>query len=243
MRRLDVEGRAGLYVTAIFHLAVIVVLLLFQIGSELKRGDSFLLDFSKQEETEKRMEVERFRESISRKIDERIAETGVRSSSEPVRNVTVDRSAALRDDRNTDADELYRENERLQRDLSGYDSRLQDARGETVDISEAKTGSESKADKKSYSGASVLSWTLDGRKASLLKIPAYQCYSGGDVTVVIKVNNSGTVVSAKVIDDVSSDDECLRRNAVRAARTSRFNISDRAPASQVGEITYRFVAQ
>ncbi len=243
MRRLNVEDKAGLYVTVIFHLVVIVVLLLFQIGSELKKGDSFLMDFSRTEAAEKRMEEERFRESISRKLDERIAGAAVSGGSEAVRNVTVDRSAALRDDRNTDADELYRENERLQRDLSGYDSRSQDAREETVDITAAKKEDKPEGRKKAYSGASVLSWTLDGRKASSLRVPAYQCYRGGDVTVVIKVNNSGVVVSAKIVDDISSDDECLRRNAVRAARTSRFSASSSAPANQIGEITYRFVAQ
>ena len=102
---------------------------------------------------------------------------------------------------------------------------------------------EKKKDNRQYSGPSVLSWTLDGRKASTLPIPAYKCYNGGDVTVLIKVNNSGTVVAAKVVEAVSSPDECLRKSAIRAARTSRFSASASAPASQVGEITYRFVAQ
>ncbi len=242
MRHLSSEDKAGLYITIIFHLVVIVVLLLIQIGAELKREDSFLMDFSHQEKQEEELKEEVFKESISKRIDDMIAQMGVRSASDPVRNVTVDRNAPLKDDRNTDAEELYRENERLQRDLKGLDSRQEDAREETVDISSSKK-TEPSAQKKAYSGASVLSWTLDGRKASSLKVPAYQCYGGGDVTVVIKVNNSGVVVSAKVVEAVSSTDECLRRNAIRAARTSRFSASSSAPANQVGEITYRFVAQ
>ena len=62
-------------------------------------------------------------------------------------------------------------------------------------------------------------------KASSLKIPAYRCYGSGDVTVIITVNNSGQVVGAKVLDAVSSGDQCLRNFAIRAARLSRFSAS------------------
>ena len=96
---------------------------------------------------------------------------------------------------------------------------------------------------KAYSGPSVVSYTLDGRKASHLKIPAYRCYGAGDVTVIITVNNSGAVVAAKVMDEISADDKCLRDFAVRAARLSRFSASQTAPANQKGEILYRFIAQ
>ena len=40
------EDRAGLYITVIFHLAVIIVLLVYQIDSTLGREESFVLDFS-----------------------------------------------------------------------------------------------------------------------------------------------------------------------------------------------------
>lgn len=239
MRRLNSEDKAGIYVTAIFHLAVIIVLLAVQIGSYMKKDTSFLMDFSKQEAIERQEKEENFKESISRRLDDLIA--GPLGT--PVRNVTVDRNAPLKDDRNTDAEELYRENERLQRDLKGLDSREENAVDETVDLSGDRHDRPESPEKKAYSGASVLSWTLDGRKASTLKVPAYQCYDGGDVTVLIKVNNQGVVVNAKVVEAVSSTDECLRKNAVRAARTSRFSASTTAPANQVGEITYRFVHQ
>ncbi|MGN0191299.1 MAG: energy transducer TonB [Candidatus Cryptobacteroides sp.] len=232
------EHRAGFYFTVSFHLAVVIVLLLVGIGSELGVENSFVMDFSRQEQKEKEIREEEFRESISRRLDELIsgAEAPV------VRNVTVDNSAPLKDDRGTDAEELYRENERLQRDLKALDSRHEDAVSETVDI-EPEPEKENPGQQKAYSGPSVLSWTLDGRKASHLKVPAYKCYNAGDVTVMIKVNNQGTVVYAKVVDELSSEDDCLRKNAVRAARSSRFSINTDAPANQPGEITYRFVAQ
>ena len=42
------EDRAGLYITIIFHLMVIIVLLAYQIDSSLKKEESFVLDFYKQ---------------------------------------------------------------------------------------------------------------------------------------------------------------------------------------------------
>jgi TonB family protein len=89
----------------------------------------------------------------------------------------------------------------------------------------------------------VVSYTLDGRKASHLKIPAYRCYGAGDVTVIITVNPQGQVINAQVMDAVSANDQCLRNFAVRAARLSRFSASNTAPAKQTGEILYRFIAQ
>ena len=97
--------------------------------------------------------------------------------------------------------------------------------------------------KKTYSGPSVLSWSLEGRKASHLPIPAYRCMGFGQVTVIITVNNNGQVINAKVDEGASSSDSCLRNFAIRAARLSRFNISQTAPSRQMGTITYAFIAQ
>ena len=235
----NTEDKAGLYITIIFHLVVIIALLAYQIDSALKREESFVLDFSKQEEIERLRKEEAFREDISKRLDDLIA--AARSSSEPIRNIAVDAGAQLKDDRNTDADQLYKDAERLAQQLRDG-QQLEDAREETVEmVTPAKKADDSK--KKEYSGPSVLSYNLDGRKASSLKIPAYRCYGSGDVTVIITVNNSGQVVGAKVLDAVSSSDQCLRSFAIRAARLSRFSASTTAPPNQPGEILYRFIAQ
>ena len=235
------EDRAGLYLTVIFHLTVIIVLLLYSIDTTLRREESFVLDFSKQEEIEKKEKEEIFKEDISRKLDELIS--AAQSSSAPIRNLAVDATnSRLKDDRGTDAEQLYKDAERLAKDLkSGHkDAIEEDARQETVEMQHQK---KSDANQKEYSGPSVVSYTLDGRKASHLKIPAYRCYGAGDVTVIITVNNAGQVVKAEVMDGISSDDQCLRSFAVRAARLSRFSASQTAPPNQKGEILYRFIAQ
>ena len=240
------EDKAGILITVIFHLTVIIVLLLYQIDATVRREESFVIDFSKQEEIERQIqEMEEMEreiaklEAIRQRLEEKISGT----TTPEVRNIAVDKGGFLKDDRGTDAEQLYKDAERIAKDLRNGQSNAieEDARDETVDL-----GGGSKSDRKSdavYSGPSVLSYTLDGRKASKLPIPAYRCYAGGEVTVIIVVNPQGMVVDAKVMDDVSSGDQCLRSFAVRAARLSRFSQSSTAPARQTGEIVYRFIAQ
>ena len=242
MSLFNKDDRAGLYITVIFHLTVIIVLLLYQIDSTVRKEESFVLDFSKQEEIERRQKEEVFREDISRKLDELIA--AAHNSSAPIRNIATDASRAqLKDDRGTDAEQLYKDAERLAQDLKNgqKDGIEEDAREETVEMQHQQKPQQK--NQKEYSGPSVLSYNLDGRKASHLPIPAYRCYGAGDVTVIITVNNAGQVVRAKVMEEISSTDACLRNFAVRAARLSRFNASSEAPANQTGEIVYRVIAQ
>ncbi|MBR5212206.1 MAG: energy transducer TonB [Bacteroidales bacterium] len=242
MSLFNKDDRAGLYITVIFHLTVIIVLLLYQIDSTVRKEESFVLDFSKQEEIERRQKEEVFKEDISRKLDELIA--AAHNSSAPIRNIATDASRAqLKDDRGTDAEQLYKDAERLAQDLKNgqKDGIEEEARDETVEMQHQQKPQQK--NQKEYSGPSVLSYNLDGRKASHLPIPAYRCYGAGDVTVIITVNNAGQVVRAKVMEEISSTDACLRNFAVRAARLSRFSPSTEAPANQTGEIVYRFIAQ
>ena len=102
--KLTPDQKAGLYITAIVHLAVIIVLLLGQIGYAVQRENSFVLDFTKQEEQER---IEK-QEELSRTALAQLEDLLAAARTQPVRNVTVNRSQ-LRDDRNTDADQLYRD--------------------------------------------------------------------------------------------------------------------------------------
>ena len=236
--KLTPDQKAGIYITVSVHLAVIIVLLAVRIGQEIQRENSFVLDFTQQEEKERREEQARLQEMTAEKLEDLIAA----AQAIPVRNVTVDRSA-LKDDRGTNADELYQEAERLAQDLKdGQNRQVEDPEAFAVADNPVKPKQEEQK-AKPYSGPSVLSWSLDGRKASRLPIPAYRCYGGGEITVVITVNNRGDVLNAKVDEGVSSQDHCLREFAIRAARLSKFSAAPEAPARQMGTITYAFIAQ
>ena len=235
--RLTPDQQAGLYITVSIHLAVIIVLLAVRIGFEVQRENSFVLDFTAQEAVERLQERIRLQESVEAQLEQMLsAQGGV-----PIRNVTVDR-ANLKDDRGTDADQLYKEAERLAQELLDGQNRAEESQESFASVQEEVKESK-KEDTKPYSGPSVLSWSLDGRKASRLPIPAYQCYGAGEITVVITVNNKGDVINAKVDEAISSQDRCLNEFAIRAARLSKFSMSAEAPARQMGTITYAFIAQ
>ena len=237
--KITKDDKAGLYLTIIFHLVVIIVLLVYQINTSIKREESFVLDFSKQEEIEQRKKEEIFKKAVSKRIEEMLA--AAQMSRSEIKNIAVDAGSHLKDDRNTDAEQLYKDAERLANELKKGQNAQEDAREETVELPSKENKSDEK--KKEYSVPSVVSYNLDGRKASHLKIPAYRCYGCGDVTVIITVDPQGNVIGAKVLDEISSSDSCLRSFAVRAARLSKFSASSSAPARQNGEILYRFIAQ
>lgn len=233
MRR---EDRAGLQLTIIIHLVVLIILLILGIGTNINKENSFILDFSKEELRELERQKEELQNEVSRKLDELIAAGSVPQK----RNIAVN-SSKLKDDRNStaEAEKLYKDAARLQSELKkGHEITA-------VEDSPSKSNEKKaeKAEEKPYSGPSVLSWTMEGRKACRLPIPAYRCYGEGMVTVFITIDKQGKVLSVK-IDELSSDsDTCLREFAQRAAQASRFTADANAPARQAGSITYSFIAQ
>jgi outer membrane biosynthesis protein TonB len=234
--RFNKEDKAGLYITVIFHLAVLIVLLATQLGFSIAKENSFVLDFTKQEEAEKTQKEEVFKEDISERIERMLSAAG----SIPIRNIAVDRGA-LKDDRGTNAEELYKDAERLQQELNNGAPLPKDEL--VYEYKKTETRGPKKSSESSYSGPSVVSWELEGRKASRLPIPAYRCMGAGMVTVIISVDPQGNVINAKVEDALSSPDGCLRNFAIRAARLSKFSASSSAPPKQIGNIVYQFIAQ
>ena len=230
---------AGILITVSIHLAVIIILLLTVVEPSIrKQSATYEFDFTKQDEIEKlEKEVQR-QKALNDRLEKLLKENGV--GSEPVRNVTVDRGS-LKDDRGTDAEKLYREAERIQKQYEEIMSRGDDS---FIAMKEPRHSEKKEEEQKSvYSGPSVLSYELPGRKGSYLPIPAYKCMGEGEVTVNVTVNPQGKVIAASVKDDVSSDDSCLRAYAVRAAQSSMFSSKAGAPAKEYGYITYRFIAQ
>lgn len=236
------EDKVGLYVTLIVHLSVIIILLLAQIGATLQKESSFVLDFTKQEEIERQQKeaeqmleqiqrAQMLKESLEQKIDRQLGEL------QTVKNIATNKGA-LKDDRNTDIDKLMADAKRLEKELRDHKISAPDIEDDepVSDGSDTKKGQE-----QAYSGASVLSWHLDGRKAVRLPKPAYKCYGAGEVTVIITVDNAGKVIATAV--QGSPGDKCQINAAIAAAKASRFSAKPDGPGEQHGDITYLFIAQ
>lgn len=247
---LSGEKKAGILVTVIVHLTVIIFLLLTSIHTIVRRGsEMILLDFDDYEELiAKEKEPEMLEEDLSPEemaaiqasIEQMLAERNLQHAD--YHNVTTSRNV---DARNTDADQLYEDAARLAEALQNGQSVSYDDEGDVAPVRPdgGKDKKEDKGSPSAYSGASVLSWSLSGRQARHLPVPAYKCYGGGTVTVIIKVSPAGRVVDATVDPSTSSTDPCLRKWAVSFAKTARFSESMSAPNPQTGDIIYQFIAQ
>ncbi len=99
-------------------------------------------------------------------------------------------------------------------------------------------------------GEVMVDWKLDGRTPHqnnewYVRNPGYTCgFAQGKVAVLIKVDQSGQVISAAVDNSRSTRaTACMLEQAENYAKKSRFNYSGSAPKSQQGYIYYTFVAQ
>jgi hypothetical protein len=209
---------------------------------------TFVMDFTKQEELERKekemaelqKEAEKI-ENINKNLEERLAAANIPSSSSGSKNVVSNKGSQLKDDRGTDAEQLYKEHKRVQDALKKNQKKQLD--DEFVDNDVESPDDEEAEEETSYVGDAVLSYTLDGRTGRYLPNPVYKCYRGGEVSVTIYVNRDGQVKKAVVNKDISVSDDCLHKQALEAACQSRFSRSSTAPAEQVGEIVYLFQNQ
>jgi outer membrane biosynthesis protein TonB len=235
------ENRVGIYTTVSVHLLAIILLLLYRLQDLGKIEIPFILDFSQQEAKEVQLQKQERRKQFEKELDDILTPTRHHT----LRNVAVDETEqVLRDDRHKNPSDIYDEAQRVQERLDASRQALQQQQGGDEVLRPAGTdaaASESSAE--TYKGPSVLSYNLDGRKAMRLPIPVYQCRGSGDVTVRIEVDRGGYVVNTTIDTAASTGNACLTEAAKRAAKTSRFATSDKAPARQQGHIVYRFIAQ
>ena len=232
------ENRIGLYSTIIFHLVVLIILLVYSLGASVRKESSFILDFTQQEKQElikQQEELKEFKDRVSKELDAMIAA----APTPTVRNAVVDANAikarAEREALGRSVEEALAANRRKALEAEEDDVATED--------NPDAGGGEEEGEAHEYSGPSVLSYDLEGRKAVQLPVPAYKGFGGGDVAVAIYVNRSGRVIKAQIIESASSKDKSLWQWAEKAALRSKFNRSDSAPDPQKGSIVYRFIAQ
>jgi len=123
VKHISSEKLAGILITVSIHLAVIIVLLLTVVTPHLKSERvSMEFDFSEREKAEQLADELAKAKALNEKLDRMLEEAGVPvDRSSEVKNVRVD--ASLKDDRGTDAEELYKEAERIQREYEQNMSR------------------------------------------------------------------------------------------------------------------------
>lgn len=74
--------------------------------------------------------------------------------------------------------------------------------------------------------------------------PVYLCRGHGKVTLIVKVNPAGKVVSAEVSPHgTNTTSTCTHEYAQKAALQARFNEKADAPRPQTGSMTFTFAAQ
>ncbi|MBR0335888.1 MAG: energy transducer TonB [Alistipes sp.] len=166
-----------------------------------------------------------------------------------IRNTSSNENALnenLADDRGTNTSSLNEDAEaveqRMRANREAYERGLRDAKraGERSEDSNDDSSS-NKSDKK-VKGSVTVSFSFDNpvRYSRHLVKPAYRCEGGGEVVVKVAIDRMGKVLYAYV---ESGGDECMRQTAVGAAKSSRFDHNNSAPAKQEGTITYIFIPQ
>lgn len=234
------DKKIGVYGTVAFHLVVLIVLLLVTISSVTDQETSFVLDFTRQDELEAELKKIELQARAQEQLEEELGRP-----MEKVRNTVVDESSK-RDSRLEKSADVYKDAAELQKklDASHRAAMAQEkADAEAVDLNRNEDEDAQEAKQTSFSGPSVLSYKLDGRKALRLPVPAYKGYGEGTVSVSIIVNRKGRVSAARVIKERSVQDEQLWELAEEAALKSVFTASATASDKQQGEIIYRFVRQ
>lgn len=231
----------GLFATIVFHLILLIILLAISIHTVVTQETSFVTDsegkIAREQKEEKLQKEEDIKNAAKSELADQLAGRAVQQ----YKSIPVQRSgSALKDDRNSNVKELYKEAADLQKRIK--DAKKFDVSPEGTD-NVPNAAPVKKSDAQPYKGPSVLSWTLDGRSAFSLPIPVYKCQGGGDVSVKISVGRNGYVTSAQIIEGSSVSDGCIRAAALSAAKRSRFSASETAPNPQTGEIVYRFIPQ
>ncbi len=238
---LTKEKKIGIYTTVIFHLVALIIFLVVKIHNVVSSDNTFVLDFSGQEQYEAMQKQEQAKEQAAQEIEQMLSGDNRASAA---RNIAVDRSGGreIRNDKNRGHDKIFDEARELQNKLDASKRSAENIGTEGIDEVKSGEAKENTAER-AYKGPSVLSYSLDGRKGLYLPVPVYKCVGGGDVSVKITVDRKGYVVDAQVIKSASANDPCICRYAIDAAKRSRFTASSTAQPKQIGSIVYRFIAQ
>lgn len=239
--------RVGLLVTVVIYLTAAIMLVSYKIVvNDSPNSTIYMTVFEPEQPEPAKPEPKPEPEEL-----ERIQDAQYEKVKNTASNENAKFNASLKDDRGSKAREIYEEAERVQQKLAAGRANFQAGMDE-VEAMSAKGGkpkadnSPAKSEKRDdvkVEGNVTVSYSLDGRTAVDLYVPAYQCQDGGTVVVGITVNRNGEVIDASATRSSAGSESCITQMAVRAAKLSRFSTSHSAPEKQRGTVTYKFVAQ
>ena len=212
----------------------------------------YIIEFVDQEPTPEEVEkLKQQRDKLQQEIDRRLAAV------QQVKNVQSNESAEEGGAESQNYDnETQQMMDKIASDMasnrSDYESGMREANGIGAGGSGNGSGGKKGDGKdKNFKGAVTVSYNINyvsGNKkvartarTSLYK-PAYLAKEGGYVVLEVRVDRNGTVKSAVVKESSNSALNEIARKAALNAGTI-FNIDPNAPVSNVGTITYTFVAQ
>jgi hypothetical protein len=245
-----IDHQVGLLGTIVFHLLVLLFVIALRLNPVKNIKDKIYLEFQ-EPPTAANTDPAKLVQEILKKADAKTISHSQDNRATTVRNVAVNSNLdkltdKLVDDKFGKSNPVYEEArrlaERMQANQQLYKKSQEADKTPSSQQRQNGSGSARSSSEKAYKGASVLSYSVEGRQGTYLPVPAYLCEGGGDVVVNIVVNQRGIVMNAAISARTTAS-ECLFAEALKAAKCSRFTMDEKSPAAQKGSITYRFVAQ
>lgn len=232
------DHRIGLCVTLIAYLVLMIVF----VGSRIVVGrkavsQTMYIDLQALADLEK--QKEKLEQEVRQRQQDPFDWSSVKNRASNENALNED----LKDDRGSDAAALNDAAADAQARMQANREAWEQALAEEQRISQRTEGQQGpKREDRKVKGRVTVSFSFVDpvRKSWHLEIPAYLCEGGGEVVVAATIDRAGKVINARV---TGGGDDCMRDAALRAARLSRFNIDDSAPAKQSGTITYIFIPQ
>ena len=235
------DHRIGLSVMVIGYLVLGIIFFSSKIiiGSR-PHMQGIYVDLQTLEELEK--EKERLQKEIEMKQQQDIEWSKIRNlqSNDAVLN------EELKDDRNTNTAALNESIKSVAEGMAANRAAYEAGVAEAESILNNRPKSEDKPQKKGedskYKGGVTVRFEFRNpvRTKRHLVVPAYTSDTGGQVEVSVTLNQGGEVIDARI---KSGGNDKMRKEALKAARESLFNIDNSAPARHEGTITYTFLPQ
>ncbi len=235
--------RLGLFATIILYLALAISAITAKITIEIQHhSKGIAIDI------EQLIELEKQRDELQKSVEELQKQTPQDWSE--VQNVASNESLEQNSEltSNSEIQDMINEAMASQQRMADNRAAYEKGLAEIQEYREQNSGRDSHKESESHNNDSNVegnvtvsySFIDPVRHARRLRIPAYTCEGGGEVSIQVMVNQIGEVVSAKVY---SGGDECMQQAALSSARESLFDINKTAPSRQMGIIIYLFIPQ